>query len=69
MFGEYVDEENIESFVFPRSMAVGERLWSSASTTDEDDALIRIDMHRCRMKARGFRAGPVQPGHCAFTLV
>ena len=69
MFGEYVDEENIESFIFPRAMAVGERLWSSANTTDENDALFRIDMQRCRMKVRGFRSGPVQPGFCESTPI
>ena len=64
MWGEYVDEANIESFIFPRAMAVGERLWSSKNQKDVQQATYRIDMHRCRMKARGFNSGPIQPGYC-----
>lgn len=32
MWGEHVDDMNWESIVYPRASAVGERLWSTAST-------------------------------------
>ena len=69
MWGEYVDESNIESYIFPRAMAVGERLWSNKDQKDMNDATYRLHMHRCRMKARGFRSGPIQPGYCEQTPV
>ena len=69
MWGEYVDEENIQSKVWPTAAAVGERLWSPATTTDINDALARLLVFRCRMTQRKFRASPVQPGYCAVTYV
>jgi hexosaminidase len=64
MWGEMVDENNIESVVFPRLCAVAERLWSPAAVADQADALARLTMHRCRLVRRGVRAAPVQPGFC-----
>ena len=69
MFGEHIDENNLESVVFPRAAAVGERLWSPLFVNDTVDALSRLDPHRCRMVGRGFRVGPLQPGFCEATYV
>ena len=69
MWGEYVDDANIESYIFPRAMAVGERLWSNRNQTDIDDAADRLSLHRCRMVARGFRSGPIRPDYCESTPV
>lgn len=69
MWGEHVDENNLMGIVYPRASSVGERLWSDASVADKDDALLRLTAQRCRMIARGFHPGAVQPGFCSPSLV
>ena len=69
MWGEYVDETNFESVVYPRAFAVGERLWSAATVTDTTSAKPRLLDHRCRMVQRGYRSAPVEPGFCSVTFV
>lgn len=69
MWGEHVDEVNIESIVYPRAAAVAERLWSPASVTDTEKAHDRLLVHRCRLTQRGVRASPVEPGYCGVTYV
>lgn len=66
LWGEYVDDNNIESSLYPRAASVGERLWSSKSqATTSSAALSRMLIQRCRMVNRGIRAAPVQPdGYC-----
>lgn len=66
LWGEYVDDNNIESSLYPRAASVGERLWSSKSqAVDSASALPRLLIQRCRMVNRGIRAAPVQPdGYC-----
>lgn len=49
MWGEYVDSTNLVSRLWPRSCAVGERLWSSKDTRDVNDAGTRLGEHRCRL--------------------
>ena len=69
MFGEHIDDTNLQSVVFPRAAAVGERLWSPQNVTDIDDALARLLDMRCRMVQRGFSAMPIEPGFCAVHYV
>lgn len=69
MWSEHIDENNFDSIVYPRAAAVGERLWSPATVTDEDDAHARLLVHRCRLVNRGVRASPVEPSYCATTYV
>ena len=64
MWGEQVDQTNIEGRVWPRAAAVAERLWSDASLQDPDAALSRLLAQRCRMVRRGINASPLQPGFC-----
>eukprot|EP01038_Epipyxis_sp_PR26KG_P012119 gene12119-16225_t len=69
LWGEYVDETNIESSIYPRASAGAERLWSPSTVTDLTDAKNRLNIQRCRMVSRGFYASPVQPGYCDVTYV
>ena len=69
MWGEHVDENNIESIVFPRANSVGERLWSDASVSDASAAHDRFNTQRCRMIQRGFHPSAIEPGYCSKTLI
>ena len=44
MWGEFVNSENIESRIWPRAAAVGERLWSPASVNDVSDLYRRLEI-------------------------
>ena len=69
MWGEHIDENNIESIVYPRAASVGERLWSEKSVTDVDDAKDRLNIHRCRLIERGVRSSAIEPGYCPTKYV
>lgn len=61
MWSEGVDVGSIDTMIWPRALAVAERLWSSKDTTDEDDAKARIQVHRCQLLRRGIAVGPIGP--------
>jgi len=64
MWGEQVDFTVIDSRIWPRASAVGERLWSKRTVTDIHNALDRLISFRCRMVNRGIMASPVAPDYC-----
>lgn len=65
VWGEFVDQTNILSRLWPRASAVAERLWSDAAQTkDIQTARFRLDMQRCRMLRRGIPAAPILNGYC-----
>ncbi|KAL0484177.1 hexosaminidase [Acrasis kona] len=65
MWGEAVDDINFDSRVFPRVLAVAERLWSKEEMKQVDGITRnRINHHRCNMVRRGVQAGPVSSGYC-----
>lgn len=76
MWGETVDPSDLESTVWPRLAAIGERLWSPASATaaGPDAARPRLQAFRCLLLQRGVRSGlvggtgrapPPGPGGCS----
>ena len=66
MWGEYIDETNLMSTLWPRASAAAERLWSDKEVRDLRDAGPRLEEHRCRMLRRGIPAAPVSgPGSCS----
>ncbi|GAM24231.1 hypothetical protein SAMD00019534_074060, partial [Acytostelium subglobosum LB1] len=64
MFAEQVNMFNWDGRVFPRSIAIAERLWSDQSVTDINDALNRFNIHSCRLATRSVASGPLQPSFC-----
>lgn len=65
IWGEFVDQTNILSRIWPRASAVAERLWSDPTQTkDIQIARYRLDMQRCRMLQRGISAAPILSGFC-----
>lgn len=70
MWGEHIDDNNIEGMVWPRSQAVAERLWSPASVNSTTEAYNRMLIQHCRMLNRGFQPGPFDPAdYCATNYV
>ncbi|PAV73252.1 hypothetical protein WR25_14333 [Diploscapter pachys] len=68
MWGEFVDNTNIEARFWPRASAVAERLWSpQEKTQNASDAWPRMHELRCRLVARGFRIQPTNyPDYCPY---
>jgi len=64
MWGESVDDTVIDERIWPRALAVSERLWSSQSTNNATEALPRLQEHRCNMVRRGIKGGPLRPDYC-----
>jgi len=69
LWGEYVDEMNIESSLYPRASAPAERLWSQSYVTDQTSFQSRLEVQRCRLVQRGFSSAPVAPSFCSIQYV
>lgn len=68
LWGEEIDEANIEMKAWPRGAAFAERMWSAAEVRDEEEAAPRLARQFCRMRAQGIGASPISPGTCLKQL-
>ncbi|KAJ6228629.1 beta-hexosaminidase subunit a1-related [Anaeramoeba flamelloides] len=64
MWSEQVFPTSLQTRVWPRACAIGERLWSQKDVTDISDAKIRINQHSCRLSQRDIPTSPLYPGFC-----
>lgn len=64
MWGELVNDNNVEPRVWPRAAAAAERLWSNPQTSSET-ADGRFFIHNDRLNKRGIRTSAVIPKFCA----
>lgn len=62
MWGEQVDDTDIDARIWPRASAIAERLWSPASVNDISEATPRLYAQRCHMVQQGVGACPIRPG-------
>ncbi len=53
MWGEYVDEHNIDSRIWPRTAAIAERLWSPQNVNDVNDMYRRLPVESLRLERLG----------------
>lgn len=63
MWGELVDENNLDQKVWPRAAAVAERLWTNPSTNNTVQN--RMLEFRQRLIKRGITPESISPGWCA----
>ncbi|XP_044737430.1 chitooligosaccharidolytic beta-N-acetylglucosaminidase [Chrysoperla carnea] len=65
MWSEYVDDNAVDSKVWPRTAAVAERLWSDPEPTNTNVILPRFLRHRERLVKLGVRSDVVTPEWCS----
>ena len=69
-WSEQVDGSSIEARMWPRALAVAERMWSPQTVKmDENVTLARLQKASCQaLERRGIRGGPVEPSFCPWSL-
>jgi hexosaminidase len=61
MWSEYVNWENIDSRIWPRTAAIAERYWSPQSTTDVPSMYFRMESESTRLEWLGLTQRSYQP--------
>jgi len=64
MFAEQISQVNWDVRVWPRAIAISERLWSQQSVNSVQLALPRIGAFSCDMSRRGILSGPLFTDYC-----
>ncbi|EFA83914.1 hypothetical protein PPL_02984 [Heterostelium album PN500] len=64
IWGEQVNQVSWDVRVYPRALAIGERLWSNEAVTDIQTALVRFTNNSCHIAQRGVNSGPLYPNYC-----
>ncbi|XP_015108847.1 chitooligosaccharidolytic beta-N-acetylglucosaminidase isoform X2 [Diachasma alloeum] len=65
MWGEYVNQGGLDSRIWPRAAAAGERLWTDSATLKTVDVEPRLQAHRERLESRNVKADAISPAWCA----
>eukprot|EP00948_MAST-09A_sp_MAST-9A-sp1_P001699 g1699.t1 len=69
MWGEGINKDNFDAYVWHSEAAIAERLWSDPKSTQTTAAAQpRLAEAMCRMSLRGFKPGPIFPGFCESDL-
>jgi len=66
MWGEQTGSSSLDQTVWPRTSAVGERLWSEANINDYEEAYGRLQWMTQRMIERGIGANMIGPEYCMY---
>mmetsp|Transcript_33242 Transcript_33242/g.45541 ORF Transcript_33242/g.45541 Transcript_33242/m.45541 type:complete len:91 (+) Transcript_33242:3-275(+) len=68
LWGERVDEYNIETKLWPRLAAIAEKLWSPITQSENtiDEFYERLLNLRCVLLRRGIKVEPLEPGSSPF---
>ncbi len=66
MWGEQTGPSSLDNTVWPRTSAVGERLWSQANVNDYVEAYARLQWMTVRMIERGINANMIGPEYCLY---
>jgi hexosaminidase len=79
LWGEEINEDNLQQKAWPRASAFAERMWSSEDFTkgirrQTAPALAKLVGPRlvrmyCKMRQRGIKASPLSPGSCREVYV
>ncbi|XP_044259005.1 probable beta-hexosaminidase fdl [Tribolium madens] len=65
LWSEQVGVDDLETRVWPRSAAFGERIWSDPSTSDNYDIYTRFVTFSERLKSRGIKTAAIWPYWCS----
>eukprot|EP01133_Synstelium_polycarpum_P003808 gene3808-4390_t len=66
MFAEQVNQFSWDTRVWPRALAIAERLWSAQTVTSTTAALPRLGQQSCSISRRGVQSSPLFPDFCLY---
>ena len=64
LWTQVIDDANVDFWVWPRTAAMAERLWSPKNNSNAEDAFPRLAAQRCRMLQRGIRGYSLHIEYC-----